>query len=441
MTDRELEPDESLDLQAIAADDELLDRLGHGAPSDALTWDGAVEQPPGEATSALTWDGTVEQPPAEISDAIIWTDEPVRPPTGTPVKKQASEASDDAERLLTALLADLDDDLSASVDRLRALPDLVPAADLGPASTSDGGSGRAWGRVARRTGTRGLAAAAAVVVSLGGVAAASVVAGPGNPLYEVHKLFAGPDAAKEQSYAAGRVSAALDDAQRALDAHKVGLAHGKVTAATSLLKGVAAGPAKDALVARRDALAALVAAQLAATDSPNQTSPGTPTLTPSPTGSTSGPGPSTTSPGGTQPDLPGRSATPTNPRNGHGKTDDKGAHPTPDDKGNGKGGTAGQDDGRSGGKTSDGHVKSGDNTTGTADDTGHSGSVEASPSATASPSVTASSVATGSPKHGVPSRHHRATTTPTRAATTESGASGSGTSIKLPSSGSTGSLD
>jgi hypothetical protein len=438
------EPDESLDLQAIAADDALLDRLGGRAPAaddttDALTWDGAVDEPPAKATGALTWDGSVEHPPAEISDAIIWTDEPVRPPTGTPVKKNGSESSGDVERALVAMLADIDDGLAASAERLRDVPLLTPVADTGtPSALPAGGSARAWGRVARRTGTRGLAAAAAVVVSLGGVAAASVAAGPGNPLYPVHKLFVGSDVAKEQAYAAGRVSTALDEAQRALDAHQVGLAHGKVTSAGSLLKAVDAGPVKDALVTRHDALAALVAAQMPSTDPGPATTPGSPTLTPSPSGSTGGG--STTGPTdgatGTTTDTPGGSATSTHPDDTHpgkggngngndksasdgtGKTNGKGAH-------GGDGQTGGSD--QSGGSTSagssDGHSKTGGKTSGTGN-SGSSGGVQASPSPTATKAHTTT-------------RHHK----PKRATTNESGSSGSGTSIKLPTSGSTGSLD
>ncbi|MDQ1679494.1 MAG: hypothetical protein QOI42_353 [Frankiaceae bacterium] len=440
------EPDESLDLQAIAADDALLDRLGGRAPAaddttDALTWDGAVDQPPAEATGALTWDGSVEQPPAEISDAIIWTDEPVRPPTGTPVKKNGSQSSDDVERAFLALLADIDDGLAASAERLRDVPLLAAVADTGtPSALPAGSSARAWARVARRTGTRGLAAAAAVVVSLGGVAAASVAAGPGNPLYPVHKLFVGSDVAKEQAYAAGRVSTALDEAQRALDAHRVGLAHGKVTSAGSLLKAVDAGPVKDALVTRHDALAALVAAQMPSTDPGPGTTPGSPTLTPSPSGST-GSG-STTGPTDGTTGTPGGSATSTHPDDthpgkvGNGNGNDKSASDgtgKTNGKTNGNGGHGdGQTDGtdQSGGATSvgssDGHSKTGGKTSGTGD-SGSSGGVQASPSPTTTKAHTTT-------------RRHRSTK-PKSAATNESGSSGSGTSIKLPTSGSTGSLD
>ena len=267
----------TLDVAAIAADDALLDQLGQLRSQSA--------------DPAITWDGTIVEPPP-VSDALIWTDEPIRPP----IKKSRSEsASDPAARLLELVLADVGGGLLDAAERMRAaqLPALLAApgvtwSQAGDSPVEGMAPGVTWRRLARRTGTRGAAVLAALAVSVGGVAAASVVAGPGNPLYPVHKLFAGANPAQEQAYAVGRVSSALDEAQRALDAHKPGLAHGKLTVAQARLKDVADGTVRDGLVARLNALTVLVAAATTETPatgttshSPSPESTDAPTPTPS----------------------------------------------------------------------------------------------------------------------------------------------------------------
>ncbi|MDQ1702436.1 MAG: hypothetical protein QOF57_1688, partial [Frankiaceae bacterium] len=256
------EPQDALDLTAIAEDDALLDSLG--SPEAALTWDGTVDEP------------------QEITDALVWTDEPVRRPTGNPVKKQRSQSADAAERLLSLVLADAALDAETAISRMCAAADVEPAAQPG-VTWGKATPGVTWGRLARRTGTRGAAALAAVAVSLGGVAAASVVAGPSSPLYPVHKLFAGPNPVDEQAYAVSRVSAALDEAQAALTAHKPGLAHGKLSVAQARLMAVTAGAAQDGLTKRYDDLTAQVAAATAAVTTP---APPSPTAPPTSAGST-----------------------------------------------------------------------------------------------------------------------------------------------------------
>jgi hypothetical protein len=314
------EPQDAPDLTAIAADDALLDSLG--SPEAALTWDGTVDEP------------------QEITDALVWTDEPVRRPTGNPVKKQRSQSDDAAERLLSLVLADAALDAETAISRMCATADVEPAA-LPGVTWGKATPGVTWGRLARRTGTRGAAALAAVAVSLGGVAAASVVAGPSSPLYPVHKLFAGPNPVDEQAYAVSRVSAALDEAQAALAAHKPGLAHGKLSVAQARLKAVTAGTAKDGLTKRYDDLTAQVAAA-------------TPEVT---TSATPAPTAPSTSAGSTGSSETSTSATPSpsdSTSDGHGNSNGNGQGAN----GNGQGSSG---PGNSGGKGSTGGGNSGGN--------------------------------------------------------------------------------
>jgi hypothetical protein len=92
----------------------------------------------------------------------------------------------------------------------------------------------------RRLGARGVAAVAVagVVVSMGGVAAASVGAAPGSLLYPIRQVVTGHRAPDAGLTALGRL---LDDAQKSLDAGRLSSAHALLDAAQGRLDAIRPG--------------------------------------------------------------------------------------------------------------------------------------------------------------------------------------------------------
>lgn len=230
---------DDLDVAAINADDALLDLLGR------------------RGAGVLGVGADLFEVPVELSDGMLWAD--------APLARTPSNDDDAALRILAAVLRDTDDGFAQAERRIRT----AEAAELGdilPTLTGDTGavvlrpSGSSWGRRGARHSARGIAAAAAVVVSLGGVAAASVGAEPGHPLYPVHRVFAGPDPVAEQAHAVREVAKALTEAETALGAGDVSRAHGKARAAAERLAEITDPAVAKALAERTDVVGAAVAA-------------------------------------------------------------------------------------------------------------------------------------------------------------------------------------
>jgi len=198
-----------------------------------------------------------------LTELVGWLTEPGRrqAATGIPTTETATPPSDPALAALAALWDELDDGRPADLDQRRgsrpavSLPAVASQSAPDPAVSLPTGSSpavslpsdflpsssrsavslpaeprpaavpaaeeneRLTGQLrpgARRFGSRGVAVAAALaaLASMGGVAAAATVAGPGSTLWGLHEALLGPD---DSAAAAQEVRVDLDAAQRALD--------------------------------------------------------------------------------------------------------------------------------------------------------------------------------------------------------------------------------
>jgi hypothetical protein len=181
------------------------------------------------------------------------------------------DAGPDTDPAIT-LLAELRADVDVSDDDFVATADTVVI----PMTT-------ARRRLGLRHGGRTVAVAsvATLVLSAGGVAAAGIASHPGQPLYEIHKIFLGGPSASQR--AAQRVGTMLDAAGSALDGHQLPAARVDLSRASATLVLVHRSDRGD-LPGRLAGLESRYAAALAAL------TPGTPGLGPDDNGSTPGGG-------------------------------------------------------------------------------------------------------------------------------------------------------
>ncbi|MDX6213110.1 MAG: hypothetical protein QOF82_2197 [Frankiales bacterium] len=184
----------------------------------------------------------------------IWASDALLDVLGT----GSSVEDDRTVALLAALVADV------SADPLPALPDLARP--------------RKRRRLAPRTGVA--AGAVIAVLSTGGVAAASVNAGPTSALFPLHRVLTGQPQLDGSQRQALEVKDKLASAAKALAAGKFTRAQQDVQSAGDRLPKVAESDGQHALAAEWTALNRQVKAQV--TDAPRTTAPVKPTSIPTP---------------------------------------------------------------------------------------------------------------------------------------------------------------
>ncbi|MFL6138368.1 MAG: hypothetical protein ACJ74O_11265 [Frankiaceae bacterium] len=243
-TDEPLDGDddaaEVIDHAAVIRDDELLTAISSVTVVDALTWD---DQPL-----------TPSEPDADGEDA------PDDPPDRTIA-------------LLLALRADLERAGRSAHHGTGVLPE---ADEADEADETNEAAGRPVAHEHRtiRFVPRTIAAAtgAAIVLSVGGVAAAAVGAGPHSWLYPLHRALVNDRGPTASQQAAAQVRRDLQEAGTALGRHDLARAGAALGAARRIVWQVAPSDGATSLRAQLDALQARLDAALAAP--PPGTAPG-----------------------------------------------------------------------------------------------------------------------------------------------------------------------
>jgi hypothetical protein len=192
--------------------------------------------------------------PADSAEAGLWASDALLDALGA----GAPLAGDRTSALLSALVSDV------SADPLPALP-RAPRR-------------RSSHRLAPRTGVA--AAAVVAMLSTGGVAAASVNAGPTSPLFPLHQVLTGRPQLDGSQRQAMEIKDKLKSATKALASGKVARAQKDVAAAADRLPKVAARDGHTALAAEWTRISKQVKAQVGAT--PTAVKPVT-SLSPTPT--------------------------------------------------------------------------------------------------------------------------------------------------------------
>ncbi len=136
-------------------------------------------------------------------------------------------------------------------------------------------------RLAPRTGI--VAAAAFVVVSTGGIAAASVNAGPTSALFPLHQVLTGRPQLDGSQRQALEVKDKLRSAAKALADGKVSKAQKDVASAAHRLPKVAATDGQTVLAAQWTAIDTEVKARVTAAPAPTTSAPGKVSTSPAPT--------------------------------------------------------------------------------------------------------------------------------------------------------------
>ncbi|MDX6205282.1 MAG: hypothetical protein QOF39_1339 [Frankiales bacterium] len=180
-------------------------------------------------------DADAAEPGMWASDALLDT-----------IAAGAPVGDDRMSALLSALVSDV------SADPLRALPQLTEPARR-----------RRRHRLAPRTGVAGVAVVA--LLSTGGVAAASVNAGPTSALFPLHRVLTGQPQLDGSQRQALEIKDRLNSAARALASGKVARAEKDVANAESRLPKVAARDGHKALTAEWTAMSRQVKAKVSAT--------------------------------------------------------------------------------------------------------------------------------------------------------------------------------
>ncbi|GAC1331082.1 MAG: hypothetical protein NVSMB13_19330 [Mycobacteriales bacterium] len=214
------EPEPMVELPAVRRDDQAITELVNWLADPARTPAG-----PGDlALAALIalWDDLDDGAPADLAA------------DGTGSRRSVSLPTDVA-RPGVSLPAEVAEVAAAVSLPAVSLPVAAPAAVDEPVPVDELSAGRSR-RAGHRLGSRGVAVAAALaaVVSMGGVAAASV-ASPGSPLWGLHEALLGPD---DSTVAAREARADLDIAQRALAAGDAYTARAALDRATGELAAV-----------------------------------------------------------------------------------------------------------------------------------------------------------------------------------------------------------
>ncbi|HVA60087.1 MAG TPA: hypothetical protein VNG13_06070 [Mycobacteriales bacterium] len=229
------------------------------------------------------------------------------------------------------------DRAAALLAALRAASEALPAARLGSGSPAGPFPIRSTRRRPARLGRHGVAVAAAAAIALGsgGLAAAAVTAAPGSFLYPLHQLLTGGPARRPAApHATARaVDLLLDATQRALAQGQLSLATADLAAARHLLAQVRA-PATT-LTRLTDRLKTLDAQLRAASSQPAQPAEG---ARPRPARPTPAAAVGSPSAAGRPPTTATPSPTP------------PAASPAPADNGVGNGGTPGNGRGKGRGK-------------------------------------------------------------------------------------------